>query len=142
MKLPPVCARIAGFPNVPFQLNEPLCVASSIWIAWSPGERGNTNQVQFSGEGSLAAPNWPTLLVLTAVDGELRIKPFHLNKHPTPSEEGSPGLRELYEYFAPVREEIRASGITQEALFADIDAAIEEVRAERRARRERHTCRG
>jgi hypothetical protein len=83
-----------------------------------------------------------TLLVLTAVDGELRIKPFHLNKHPTPSAEGSPGLRELYEYFAPVREEIRASGITQEALFADIDAALEEVRAERRARRERHTCRG
>ncbi len=74
-----------------------------------------------------------TLLVLTTVDGELRIKPFHFNMN-SPGN-GSPWLRELYEYFAPVREEILASGITQEELFADIDAAIEEVRAERRARR-------
>ena len=76
-----------------------------------------------------------TLLVLTTVDGELRIKPFHFNFNKNPSAEGSPGLRELYEYFAPVREDILASGVTQEELFADIDAAIEEVRAERRARR-------
>jgi hypothetical protein len=80
-----------------------------------------------------------TLLVLTTVDGELRIRPFHFNRNP--SEKGSPGLRELYEYFAPVREEIVASGITQEDLFADIDAAIEEVRAERRARLERRARR-
>jgi hypothetical protein len=78
-----------------------------------------------------------TLLVLTTVDGELRIKPFHFDFNKDPSEKGSPGLRELYEYFAPVREEILASGITQEELFADIDAAIAEVRAERRAWRER-----
>ncbi len=83
-----------------------------------------------------------TLLVLTTVDGELRIKLFHFNKHENPSEKGSPGLRGLYEYFAPVREEILASGITQEELFADIDAAIEEVRAERRARLERRARRG
>ena len=76
-----------------------------------------------------------TLLVLTAVDGELRIRPFHLNKNPNSSEKGSPWLRELYEYFAPVREEILASGITQEELFADIDAAVAAVRAERRAAR-------
>ena len=83
-----------------------------------------------------------TLLVLTTAGGELRIKPFHFNVNKNPSEDGSPWLRDLYEHFAPVREEILASGITQEELFADIDAAIEEVRAERRARRERHARRG
>lgn len=46
---------------------------------------------------------------------------------------GSPWLRELYEYFAPVREEILARGISEEELFADIDAAVAEVRAEQRA---------
>lgn len=70
-----------------------------------------------------------TLLVLTTVDGELRIRPFPFNKNP--SEKGSPLLRELYEYFAPVRAEILASGISQEVLFADIDAAVEAVRAEK-----------
>ena len=45
---------------------------------------------------------------------------------------GSPGLRALYEYFASVREEIRAMGVSQEELFADIDAAIAEVRAQKR----------
>jgi hypothetical protein len=49
---------------------------------------------------------------------------------------GSPWLRELYEYFAPVREEILARGITEQELNADIDAAIAEVRAEERARME------
>jgi hypothetical protein len=74
-----------------------------------------------------------TLVFLTVVDGELRIRPVHFNKNP--SQKGSPGLRALYEYFAPVREEILASGITQEELFADIDAAIAEVRAKNRAKR-------
>ncbi|MBA2596948.1 MAG: AbrB/MazE/SpoVT family DNA-binding domain-containing protein [Chloroflexia bacterium] len=74
------------------------------------------------------------MVLLTIVDGELRIRPVHFNTNP--SEQGSPGLRALYEYFAPVREEILASGITQEELFADIDAAIAEVRAKRRARRQ------
>ena len=73
---------------------------------------------------------------MTTVDDELRIKPFHFSFDKNSSEKGSPGLRALYEYFAPAREEILASGITQEELFADIDAAKEEVRAERRARLE------
>ena len=47
---------------------------------------------------------------------------------------GSPWLRELYEYFAPVRDEILARGISEEEINADIDAAIAEVRAEQRAR--------
>ena len=44
---------------------------------------------------------------------------------------GSPWLKELYEYFAPVREEIIARGISEEEVNADIDAAIAEVHAKR-----------
>ncbi|MGI8476493.1 MAG: AbrB/MazE/SpoVT family DNA-binding domain-containing protein [Thermomicrobiales bacterium] len=44
---------------------------------------------------------------------------------------GSPWVRELYEYFAPVRAEILAAGYTEEEVNADIDAAIRAVRAER-----------
>ena len=40
----------------------------------------------------------------------------------------------LYEYFAPVREEILRRGISEEEVNADIDAAIAEVRAEQRAK--------
>jgi bifunctional DNA-binding transcriptional regulator/antitoxin component of YhaV-PrlF toxin-antitoxin module len=71
-----------------------------------------------------------TMLRMTLADGELRIKPVEVSEPST----GSPGLRALYEYFAPVREEILARGISQEEVFADIDAAIAEVRAEQRAK--------
>jgi len=42
---------------------------------------------------------------------------------------GSPWLKELYEYFAPVREEVRARGLTEAEVNADIDRAIAEVRS-------------
>ena len=71
-----------------------------------------------------------TMLRMTLADGELRIKPVQIVE---PSV-GSPGLRALYEYFAPVREEILRRGISEEEVNADIDAAIAEVRAERRAK--------
>lgn len=71
-----------------------------------------------------------TMLRMTLVDGELRITPLEVSE-PT---KGSPWLRELYEYFAPVREEILARGISLEELFADIDAAVAEVRAEQRSK--------
>ena len=71
-----------------------------------------------------------TMLRMTLAEGELRIKPVEVSE-PT---KGSPWLRELYEYFAPVREEILARGISQEELFADIDAAVAEVRAEQRSK--------
>ena len=71
-----------------------------------------------------------TMLRMTLVDGELRIVPVHVSE-PT---KGSPGLRALYEYFAPVREDILRRGISSEEVNADIDAAIAEVRAERRAK--------
>jgi len=72
-----------------------------------------------------------TMLRMTLAEGELRIKPVEMTE-PT---KGSPWLRELYEYFAPVREEILARGISEEEVNADIDAAIAEVRAEQRAKR-------
>jgi AbrB family looped-hinge helix DNA binding protein len=72
-----------------------------------------------------------TMLRATLCDGELRITPVRVDE---PSK-GSPWLRELYDYFAPVREEILARGISEEEVNADIDAAIAAVRAEHRATR-------
>ena len=69
-----------------------------------------------------------TLRRVTLEDGALRVTPVQAEKNVA----GPNPLRELYEYFAPVREEILASGITQEELWAEIDAAIAEVRAEKR----------
>ena len=71
-----------------------------------------------------------TLLRVVLQDGELRITADGGAKART----GSSWLRELYDYYAPVRAEILARGISQEELYADIDEAIEEVRAEERAR--------
>ena len=68
-----------------------------------------------------------TLVRLTVVDGELRIHAVS----PEDAEQGSPWLRELYDYFAPVREEIATMGISDEEVNADIAEAIREVRAER-----------
>jgi hypothetical protein len=42
-------------------------------------------------------------------------------------------LPDPWELFAPVREHIKASGITDEELEAEIDAAVQEVRTRRRA---------
>jgi bifunctional DNA-binding transcriptional regulator/antitoxin component of YhaV-PrlF toxin-antitoxin module len=51
-----------------------------------------------------------TLLRLTRADGELRIKPVQVAEEPT----GSPWLKELYENFAPVRQEAIEKGYTEE----------------------------
>ena len=61
---------------------------------------------------------------MTLVDGEIRVVPVQFE-----SSRGSPWLRELYDYYAPVREEILARGISEEEVNADIDAAIAAVRA-------------
>lgn len=73
-----------------------------------------------------------TMLQLTLDDDELRLKPVRIRE----DEPGSPWLRDLYEYFAPVRQEILERGISEDEVNADIDAAITAVRAERRSRRE------
>ena len=72
------------------------------------------------------------LLEVHVEDGELRLVPATAS---TPEPKSNP-LADLYDYFAPVREHVLASGYTDEEINADIDAAIAEVRAEARARSE------
>src|SRR3954467_6970091 len=103
---------------------------------------GKTVRPQRRGQLTIPAAFRPHLgidentVLRVILDGdELRIKPFR----PGEEKKGSPLLRELYEYFAPVREEILARGISQEELYADIDEAIEEVRAEERVRLAKRT---
>jgi hypothetical protein len=52
---------------------------------------------------------------------------------PPMSEKGSPWLRALYDYYAPVRQDMIDRGISDEEVNADIDAAIAAVRAEQRS---------
>lgn len=67
------------------------------------------------------------VLTMTLVDGELRIRKASESE----KSEVSDWLQELYDYFAPVREEIVAMGLSEEEVNADIDAAVRAVRAER-----------
>lgn len=72
-----------------------------------------------------------TMLRVSLVGDELRIAPVR---------EGAKGpnaswLMELYELFAPVREDIAASGMTEDEINRAIDELIEEVRAEKTALR-------
>lgn len=75
-----------------------------------------------------------SLLRVSVREGELRIAPVEVRERNGTGEQGSPWLRELYEYFAPVREEILRKGYTEEEINVDIDEAVREVRAERRGR--------
>ncbi|MFT4037094.1 MAG: AbrB/MazE/SpoVT family DNA-binding domain-containing protein [Thermomicrobiales bacterium] len=65
-------------------------------------------------------------------EGTLRLLPLapdEVTRHQHP-------FAALYEWFAPSRAHIAASGISQEELYADIDEAVREVRAAARARGE------
>lgn len=64
-----------------------------------------------------------SLLKLTLEEGELHIKPVDVTEG-----KGAPWLKELYEYFGPVRAEIEARGTSEEELNQDIDTAIRAVR--------------
>ena len=64
-----------------------------------------------------------TLLQVTLVDGELRIRPLHAAQ----TVAGSPWVKELYDYFAPVREEAAAD--SDEEINHAIDVALSAVRA-------------
>ena len=57
-------------------------------------------------------------------DREIRLKPVSVEERP----KGSPWLKELYEYFAPVREEVAASGMTEEEVNDLIEAALQDYR--------------
>lgn len=72
-----------------------------------------------------------TMLKVTLEQGELRLKPVSVREQT----KGSPWLRELYEYFAPVRQEALEKGYTEDEINADIDAAIAASRAARAKQR-------
>lgn len=61
-------------------------------------------------------------LKLTLGEGELRVKLVKITG------EGSPWLKDLYEGFAPVREELKSRGTSEDDLNEDIDAAVRAVR--------------
>lgn len=63
-----------------------------------------------------------TLLQMTLVAGELRIRPVQVRE----SAEGSPWLKELYQRFAPVRGE--AAGYSEAEIDSEIDRALAQVR--------------
>ncbi len=65
-----------------------------------------------------------TILRITLEGQGLRITPVN----ETETAGGSPWFRELYDYFAPVREETKH--YSEEEINADIDAAIKAVREE------------
>ncbi len=66
-----------------------------------------------------------SLLQLTLAEGELRIRPVEVTRKAA----GSPWLKELYEDFAPVRED--AVGYGEEEINAEIDRAVADVRRRR-----------
>ncbi len=66
-----------------------------------------------------------TLLQISLMQGELRIKPVRVSE----KVQGSPWLKELYDYFAPVREEIKKKGYSEKEINDTIDAAVKAVRA-------------
>lgn len=71
------------------------------------------------------------VLQMTLQEGELRIRPVRASERAA----DATWYRELYDYFAPVREEILARGIGEQEVNDDIDAAVRAVRAEHAQRR-------
>ena len=72
--------------------------------------------------------NDDTVLRMTLEDGELRIKPVQV----TDTTQGSPWLKELYDLFAPVRQEAEARNYSDEEINVWIDEALEAVRRDER----------
>lgn len=66
--------------------------------------------------------NGDTLLKITLMDGELRIKPVKAVE----SKVGSPWIKELYDYFAPVRKEL--GKYSEKEINDAIDKAVKAVR--------------
>ncbi len=63
-----------------------------------------------------------SVLQVRVTEGELRIRPV------TVATSGSSWLRDLYDYFAPVRGEATAKGLSETEIDAAIDAAVAAVR--------------
>lgn len=95
-------------------------------------EEGSTKIVRSLRNGQITLPaefrrelgiESDTLLRVTLDRGELRISPIHTGGRST----RSGWLRELYEQFAPVREE--GEQYSEDEINASIDAAVAAVRA-------------
>lgn len=55
-----------------------------------------------------------------------------MKDEPKQTEQGSPWLKELYDLFAPVRQAYADSGMTEDEINAELDAALRDARAEGR----------
>lgn len=67
-----------------------------------------------------------TLLQISLMEGELRMKPVKIVD--VKNIKGSHWLKELYDYFAPVRQEIAEGGYTGKEVNDAIDVAVKAVR--------------
>ena len=65
-----------------------------------------------------------SMLQVSLSEGELHLRPVHL----TEGGQGSPFLKELYEYFAPAREEVQQKGLTGEEIDTAVQQALNAVR--------------
>ncbi len=71
------------------------------------------------------------LLAVTLAGGKLEVASVRA----TPKGPGSPWFKELYDLFAPVRQSYLESGMTEDEINAELDAAVRDARAERQRRR-------
>lgn len=71
-----------------------------------------------------------SVLQVTLEDNELRIRPFAAGRRAGDTS----WFKQLYDLFAPAREEILANGYTEEEINEAIDEAVAAVRHERRSR--------
>jgi len=74
-----------------------------------------------------------TMLQARVEDGELRLRPVAMGRTST----ADTWFQDLYDDFAPVRQEAIAKGYTEDEINGWIDEAVREVRAERAARAQR-----
>ena len=65
-----------------------------------------------------------SLLQVTLMQGELRVRPLSVTERGA----GSPWFKELYDTFAPVRQEAKDKEYTEEDIDTVIDAAVNAVR--------------
>lgn len=68
-----------------------------------------------------------SLLKISLLHGELRIKPLKA----TETVAGAPWLKELYDYFAPTRQEAKGKGLSEKEINSAIDQAVKEVRSKK-----------
>ncbi len=67
------------------------------------------------------------VLEVSVTDGKIS-----LTQAITRAQGSSPWLKELYDTFAPVRDNFAASGMTEDEINAELDEAVREARAEGR----------